>query len=182
MDIFCFRRPPRRLLADLLKRERPRNFPENIHVIDPVAQVWRSGQPVMGDRPTVAELGFRSVLNLRNHHSDRRLLRGTGVREYRMRFHLPSEEEMIEALRIVLKAEKPLLIHCWHGSDRTGSVAVGYRVVVNHWSFAEAMREFRTPSYGHHQRLYWALPHVLESYDWKRVAEAVLADSASDGE
>ena len=176
MDIRCFKRPPSRLLADILNREHRRDLPENLHVIDPVARIWRSGQPVAGDSPSLAELGFRSVLNLRCHHSDRALLRGTGIQEYRMTFHVPTPGDMIEALRIVRKAEKPLLIHCWHGSDRTGAVAVGCRVVFNHWSIDEALREFHTPGYGHHPRLYWALPRALRHYDWRKIAAAVRAD------
>ena len=176
MDIRYFKRPPRRLLADLLRREHDREFPENLHVLDPEARIWRSGQPVAGDLNSLSDLGFRSVLNLRRHHSDQPLLAGTGIREYRYYFHLPANDDMIRVLRIVRRAEKPLLIHCWHGSDRTGAVAVGYRIVFNGWTLNEALNEFLTPCYGHHPRLYWALPRVLRRCDWKRIAAAVEAD------
>ena len=153
-------------------------FPANLHVIDPVARIWRSGQPSTEELLRIAEFGFRSILNLRRFHSDRPMLAGTGVREYRMRFFMPTEQEMIDSLRIVLKAEKPLLIHCQHGSDRTGAVAAGYRIVCNNWTVEEALDEFHDPEYGYHPWLYWSLPKKLRRFDWAGIAAEVKANGA----
>ena len=150
-------------------------FPANLHAIDPAARIWRSGQPNAEEFRALSETGFRSVLNLRRKHSDRELLAGTQLREYRMKFFIPAEEEMIEALRFILRAEKPLLIHCRHGSDRTGAVAVGYRIVCNRWTLGKALDEFHAPEYGYHPWLYWLLPRKLRRIDWARVAAEVNA-------
>lgn len=156
-------------------RERQLEVPANLHVIDPVTRIWRSGQPSQEEFRKLAELGFRSVLNLRRFHSDREALAGTGLREYHMKTFMPAEKEMIEALRIILMAEKPLLIHCRHGSDRTGAIAAGYRIVCNNWTLEKALAEFYAPEYGYHPWLYWSLPRRLHKCDWAFVAAEVGA-------
>ena len=177
-DISLFKRPPRRLLSELLHLESGNVLPDNFHALDPGAQVYRSSQPGRAEFQELARYGFKSVLNLRSHHSDLKLIEGTGLREYRLRTHVLTREDMEEALRIIRDAEKPLLIHCWHGSDRTGAVSAGYRIVFNNWTVNEALREFTTRAYGHHRRLYRALPVVLRTLDW----EAIASDLRSDGE
>jgi len=164
-----------------MSRELPKRFPDNLHVVDPLAHIWRSGQPEAEDVPVLVRLGFRSVLNLRRLYSGRSIFDGTDIREYRIKLFIPSEAEMVEALRIILTAEKPLLIHCRHGSDRTGAVAVGYRIVFNRWTLEDALNEFYNPDYGYHPWLYWSLPRKLRRYDWGRIAAAVHAPGTPPG-
>jgi protein tyrosine/serine phosphatase len=40
-----------------------------------------------------------------------------------------SIDEIKQSLEIIKNAPKPILIHCWHGSDRTGVVAASYRII-----------------------------------------------------
>ena len=109
--------------------ENPRNF----HEVDPVNGIYRSAQPDHEEFAALEKRGFRSVLNLRNFHSDRGRLNGLKIREFAVPCNAGSmtEEHVYEALRIIRDEPKSLLIHCWHGSDRTGTVVAAYRIVFN---------------------------------------------------
>lgn len=175
-DISRLKRPPRRLLAELLHLESGEVLPDNFHSVDPLARIYRSSQPNRAEFLELDRYGFRSVLNLRSHHSDLKLIEGTNIREFRLRTHMLTRDDMVRALRIIRDAEKPLVIHCWHGSDRTGAVAAGYRIVFNGWSVEEALGEFTDRAYGHHRRLYRALPILLMGFDWEAVAAELRRD------
>ncbi|HEX7917405.1 hypothetical protein [Rudaea sp.] len=43
-----------------------------------------------------------------------------------------------------------MLIHCWHGADRTGVVCAAYRMVVQGWSKADARAEMFDGGFGYH--------------------------------
>ncbi|GAK93748.1 protein tyrosine/serine phosphatase [Nonlabens ulvanivorans] len=85
--------------------------------------------------------------------------------------HLPlqtkkiKESDIIMALKAIVEAPKPLLIHCWHGSDRTGVVVAAYRMVCENWSTEKAIAEFRQKEYGYHERWYPHLIGILENLD-----------------
>jgi len=48
---------------------------------------------------------------------------------------------------------RPLVIHCQHGADRTGALVALYRVVVQGWSKADAVREMDEG--GFHHSSFW---------------------------
>ena len=43
-----------------------------------------------------------------------------------------------------------VLIHCYHGADRTGLISAMYRVVYQNWELSEAKREMMQGPYGFH--------------------------------
>ena len=57
---------------------------------------------------------------------------------------------MLAALRAIQEAETngPVLMHCKHGSDRTGLMAAMYRVVIQGWSKEEALNEMTLGGFG----------------------------------
>jgi protein-tyrosine phosphatase len=63
----------------------------------------------------------------------------------------PERKEVIRFLQIVGNPRRtPVLVHCMHGADRTGTVCAVYRVVVQGWTKKEAVREMREGGYGFH--------------------------------
>ncbi len=64
------------------------------------------------------------------------------------------DSDILKALRAIQAAEAkgPVLMHCKHGSDRTGLVAAMYRVVVQGWSKEDALNEMTEGGFGdsHH--------------------------------
>ena len=61
-------------------------------------------------------------------------------------FH--NEEQLIEALRIIKNRKAPIVIHCHHGSDRTGAVCALYRVVFQNVSKEDAIHEMTEGGFG----------------------------------
>lgn len=124
-----------------------------------------------GELPTniggkeLEKLGVKSFLNLRFFRSDRRAAKGTNVKLYREHINawVMSEGEIIDALKLIQQAPKPLLIHCVHGSDRTGTIVAAYRIVFEGWTKEEAIKELLEPKYGFHpcfQNLIFLLNHL----------------------
>jgi tyrosine-protein phosphatase SIW14 len=61
-----------------------------------------------------------------------------------------TEDELIEALTLLVKSEKPVLIHCVYGSDRTGTVVAAYRIIFENWSKEKAIQEMLEKKYKIH--------------------------------
>ncbi len=123
----------------------------NLHRLS--ADVYRSGQPTAEGFRELERLGIRTVLCLRSLHTDERLLAGTSLRliELPLLAFAISDREARKALSVVCDAANyPLLVHCLHGSDRTGLVCALYRMGVQGWGAEEAVRELTEGGYGFH--------------------------------
>ncbi len=144
-------------------------------------EVYRSKQPDDEEMDALEGMGMRSILNLRQYHSDEDDARGTGLKLY----HVPVNAGEIDdgfvmaALRTIAQAEKPILIHCWHGSDRTGVVAAMYRMVFQDWPREQAIDEFVNGGFGYHARFYPNIEHYLQTVDIDAIRRKVLGETAS---
>jgi hypothetical protein len=133
----------------------------NLHRVS--AALYRSGQPTPeglrllqtravlsdGDPP------IRTVLSLREFHAD--LPAGQARPSFpaferiKMASWHPEHEDAIRFLRIVTDpAAQPVLVHCRHGADRTGTMIAVYRIVIEGWSKKAALREMTQGGYGFH--------------------------------
>lgn len=129
--------------------------------------LYRSEQPTRDGMRSLERIGIRSVVSLRAFHSDRDLLEETGLDYTRIAFQTwaPSDEELIRFLKIATNPEKmPVLVHCLHGSDRTGAMCAAYRIVVQGWSKREAIDEMKRGGYGHH-KIWSNLERWIEGLD-----------------
>ncbi|MDH5692718.1 MAG: tyrosine-protein phosphatase [Gammaproteobacteria bacterium] len=146
---------------------------ENFYQVD--KGVYRSRQPDDDNIPDMKSLNIKEVLNLRNNHSDDRELREGGFLLHRVKMNAGSvtEEQLIESLRIIKDRTGPILIHCWHGSDRTGVTLAAYRIVFSGWSKADALDEMRNGGYGYHERIYPNLVGLINNLDVSKVKAAL---------
>jgi protein tyrosine/serine phosphatase len=81
----------------------------------------------------IKKLNIKTVINLRgiNKHKkwwqrEDRLLRLLGIKFYNISMsalHLPDKKNLLQLLQIYKDAERPILIHCSAGADRTGEAA-----------------------------------------------------------
>ena len=143
------------------------------------ADLYRSAQPENKNYPQLQALGIRSVLNLRYHHRNPK----NGAADYRLNFlAVPfsavdlTSAELTKALRLFKTAPKPVLVHCWHGSDRTGTFCAAYRIVFEDWSVEAALDELKNGGFGFHRRLYANIPELFRAVDWPAVQAAGLAE------
>ncbi len=148
---------------------------ENLHRVSPV--LYRSAQPTPQGFSSLQNLGLRSVLNLREYHSDTRKAAHTDLNlmAYPMAAGQVTAEDVEKCLRLIADAPKPVLVHCWHGSDRTGIIVAAWRIVYGNYSVEEAEAEFRTECYGHHEFWYPNLTKLLRTTDWAAMRARLLA-------
>jgi DSP-PTPase phosphatase fused to NAD+ Kinase len=68
-------------------------------------------------------------------------------------------------LQIVTDPEHtPVLVHCQHGADRTGTMLALYRVAVQGWTKEAAIREMTRGGYGYH-KIWIELPPWIRDLD-----------------
>jgi protein tyrosine phosphatase (PTP) superfamily phosphohydrolase (DUF442 family) len=116
-------------------------------------ELYRGDQPTSQGMQNLKNLGLKTILNLRSFHSDRDEIGDTGLAYehiYMKAWH-PEEKEAVRFLQIVTDPKRaPVLVHCQHGADRTGTMIAVYRIAVQGWSKAEAIREMTGGGFGFH--------------------------------
>jgi tyrosine-protein phosphatase SIW14 len=147
---------------------------ENIFLVD--KDIYRSEQPKHKDIPNLQLLGIKEVLNLREFHSDKDDLMDTDLMLHRVKMHTSNitEDQIITSLRIIKNKKGPILVHCWHGSDRTGVTIAAYRIIFNNWTKSQALDEMTNGGYGYHSYIYPELVSFIEKLDIKRIKNAVI--------
>ena len=141
-------------------------------------ELFRSEQPDKKDIPALNTLGIHSLLNLREHHTDSKRYEQAGFKLLLQRMEADeiTVADLVAALRQLRAAPKPVLVHCWHGSDRTGSVVAAYRIVFQDWTPAAALDELRHGGYGYHERWFPNIITLFEHLDAADLRKRVLED------
>ena len=128
--------------------------------------LYRSAQPTGDGFRELEALGIKSVLSV-SGEDDSAAARGTKLKT----FHVPMtalgllDGRVLEALKILSDpANRPLVIHCQHGADRTGAIVALYRVLVQGWDKAEAVREMNEGGF-HHSSLWRNLDRYVLGAD-----------------
>jgi tyrosine-protein phosphatase SIW14 len=115
--------------------------------------LYRGGQPEKIGVCALKKLGIKTVINLRQSKVDEEIFRGCGMDQVAipMNAFFPRREGFRRFLGIVSDpARLPVFVHCRYGSDRTGAAVAIYRIKVQNWSAAEAIREMVDGPYGFH--------------------------------
>jgi len=102
---------------------------------------------------------IRTIVNLRDakpgrywHETEKRVARERGVRLIDIRMssrHLPHKHALRELLDTFETAERPMLVHCRFGSERTGIACAMYRIDYLGVANEAASREMLCARYGH---------------------------------
>lgn len=161
------------LKVDIEKITLPDSELTNLYKID--SGVYRSEQPSHEDFKALEKYGIGEALNLRNRHSDDDEAAGTNVKLHRVKTkaHSINEEQLIEALRIIKNRKAPIVIHCHHGSDRTGAVCALYRVVFQNVSKEDAIHEMTEGGFGFH-RIYKNIIRRIKEADIEQIRRKVM--------
>ena len=126
---------------------------KNFYRVDEL--LFRSAQLDGSDAAKLHELGIKSIVNLR-HFS-----RGGDRRAFGDQFWLTNKPlqsweikpaQIADVLRTIRERQKEgaVLVHCYHGADRTGLVVAMYRVIYQGWSLDAARSEMIDGGYGFH--------------------------------
>jgi hypothetical protein len=145
---------------------------------------FRGAQPTADGFKELAGLGVKTVLDLSGGGDDV-LLKGGALKlvHVRMSAFGLRDDRVLEALRTMADpANRPLMIHCQHGADRTGALVALYRVVVQGWTKEKAVEEMNRGGY-HHNSLWRNLDRYVMRADVEALRKALkLASPASPGQ
>jgi protein tyrosine phosphatase (PTP) superfamily phosphohydrolase (DUF442 family) len=123
----------------------------NLHKVSDT--LYRSAQLSAEGIKRLKTMGIETIVNLRSFHSDRNEIGETGLvyeHIYMKAWHA-EEEDAVKFLQIVMNPKRsPVLVHCQHGADRTGTMCALYRVAVQGWSKEEALKEMMQGGFGFH--------------------------------
>ncbi len=114
--------------------------------------LYRSGQPTeQGWNDLRKWYGIKTVVDLRQDLPnepwsilERDFSRRHGIKLVKIKIYPgPIEPEKLKQfIDIVSEPQNhPVLIHCEHGSSRTGIMVAAYRVMINGWSYERALKE-----------------------------------------
>lgn len=121
------------------------------------ATLYRSALPDSEAQALLDKLKIGTVINFLNEPDDT-WLKTPGVVQVQLpyRSNHVDDTDVLTALRAIQSAQArgPVLMHCKHGSDRTGLMSAMYRVVVEGWSKEDALKEMTQGGFGessHHK-------------------------------
>jgi len=141
----------------------------NLHKVSD--NLYRSAQPTAEGMLSLKQMGIRTIVNLRSFHSDRDEIGNSGL-EYEhiyMKAWHPEREDVVRFLQIVTNPERtPVLVHCMHGADRTGSMSALYRIAVQGWTKEEAVREMTEGGFNFHA-VFDNLPEWIQELDMESI-------------
>ena len=135
--------------------------------------LYRSEQPNKKGFTELELLGIKTVINFRRVKDPDKKARHSSLNVV----HLPlkaselTEDDILEALKLIRSSEKPVLIHCWHGSDRTGAIAAASRIVFEDWSKERAISELKTKGFGHHEKRFPNVTILLGNLNVERLKD-----------
>jgi protein tyrosine phosphatase (PTP) superfamily phosphohydrolase (DUF442 family) len=146
------------LLAVVLAEPARMLLGHNLHTVVP-GQVYRSAQPPPGWlRSYVKSAGIRTVINLRGmcYPQEWYIEQALTLQELGISLEdiclsagrLPAQHELRLLVLALENAERPLLLHCRHGADRTGLAACMVLLLEQDISLEEARRQL-SPRFGH---------------------------------
>jgi protein tyrosine/serine phosphatase len=140
-------------------------------------QLYRSAQPDAAGMRALERLGVKTVITLRDFNDDKKEARGTNVRLERVKMSAwhTEDEDIVRVLALLRRKENgPFLIHCQHGSDRTGVACAMFRIVEQHWSREDAILELKQGGYGFHP-MWRNIPAYLQKVDIEKIRKRVDA-------
>ncbi|KTC55975.1 protein tyrosine phosphatase [Pseudomonas fluorescens ABAC62] len=121
----------------------------NLYQMTPT--LYRSALPDSKALPLLETLKIGTVINFLPE-SDADWLKAPDIRQVQLSYRTNHVEDsdVLAALRAIQEAQAngPVLMHCKHGSDRTGLMAAMYRVVIQGWSKEDALNEMTLGGFG----------------------------------
>lgn len=117
--------------------------------------LYRSEQPSDLLLPYLQQQKIDIVINLRTRNEDLTLLKHQNIQLIHIQINTwdIQRQQIVKVMQILQKAQaahQRVLIHCYHGSDRTGTMVAMSRILLENWSSDDAINEMKHGGYGFH--------------------------------
>lgn len=119
------------------------------------SNLYRSEQPLAAQQKLLLEHDIKTVISLRRRYQTKDEL---DPKQFQL-LNIPlytwaiDRQDVLRVMQEIKRAQQQghkVLIHCYHGSDRTGSMVAMYRIIFEGWPIDEAVKEMKTGGYGFH--------------------------------
>jgi protein tyrosine/serine phosphatase len=152
-----------------LKRFWYHRLRSNLHPLDP-PQAWRiarGSRPAEDFQAILKQLGIRTAIDLRRANSSDQKegqidFAALGVDYHNLHLRssdLPHPQALARFVELLNQAERPLLLYCKRGKDKTGFGSALYRHLVCGEGISEAWQQLRFIPFGHrrpkHEGPHW---------------------------
>ena len=140
----------------------------NLHKVSD--KLYRSAQPTAEGMTNIVALGIKTVVNLRDNHSDSDEIGDLPLKARRIEIFTANMKDKYvdEFLSIVDDTNAvPILVHCQHGADRTGTMCAMYRILREGWTADDAIDEMKNGGFGYHS-VWGNLPRFIRKSAEKR--------------
>ena len=156
--------------ADAATPVRPTEWAQPVEVQYNLFQMsptlYRSALPDSGAVPLLKNLKVATVITFLPE-SDQNWLSDSDIHQVQLpyRTNHVDDADVLKTLRAIQAAEAngPVLLHCKHGSDRTGLMAAMYRVVVQGWSKEDALSEMTQGGFGESGHFRDSVRYVMQA-------------------
>jgi tyrosine-protein phosphatase SIW14 len=157
----------------LLPRKLNMGGMKNLHELN--EELYRSDQPSRRDFRKLEEAGIKTIISLRNYHQDKKKMKKSKMKliHVPMQAKLISFQNVVDAMKAYRDCEKPVLVHCLQGSDRTGCMIAMIRMIFHEWNKEEAIREFMEDKYDYNQKLFPNILPFLQDIELEKVRTAM---------
>ena len=136
---------------------------QNLHQVSD--SVYRSDQPDSLGMVYLENNDFKSILNVKTKQTDSLLASGD-LNLFFVKMHAEriKKKQVLAALIVLRDAPKPLVIHCRHGSDRTGLIIALYRILFQDYTKEQAIDEMKNGNFGFHP-IFFNIPRFIKKID-----------------
>ena len=140
----------------------------NLHKVSD--ELYRSAQPTAEGMTNLVALGIKTVVNLRDNHSDSDEIGDLPLKAHRIEIFTGNMKDkyVTEFLSVLNDTNAvPVLVHCQHGADRTGTMCAMYRILREGWTADDAIDEMKNGGFGYHS-VWGNLPRFIRKSAEKR--------------
>lgn len=151
---------------------------QNLYEVDR-DKLYRSAQLTKSElEEAVRQYGIKTVISVRgypqpvfNDEPEAETLERENVALYKFDLttdYFPSKENLVGIVQLLKSAQRPILVHCRTGADRTGMISAIYQIEEMHKSKEEALNQL-TFKYWHVRSFHPAMSEFVRAYqgeDW----------------
>ncbi|STZ76645.1 tyrosine-protein phosphatase [Bergeriella denitrificans] len=156
----------------------------NFYQVDKL--LYRSEQLIADDKPLIKQADIRTIVNLRyfSRNDDAALFADDDVQL----INTPlltwsiSPKDLAHVLHTIRQAQSKgaVLVHCYHGADRTGIVVAMYRIIYQGRSIADAKAEMQQGNFGYHS-IWKNIERLLSESNVQKVRDELAKLQAKQG-